>query len=387
MSGSSASARELRRTPLWARHVAAGAKMVPFAGWEMPVQYSGLVDEHRAVRGAAGLFDVSHMGEIAVRGPGAAELLQHSLTNDVGRLRDGRAQYQLLLREGGGIVDDLLVYRRADGDYLLVVNAGGRDGDLLALQEAARGRSGVEVVDLSDDTALLALQGPAAAGILQPLASVALEPIAYYGHAPAGVAGRPALLSRTGYTGEDGFEIYLRAGDAEAVWDALVEAGSGSGLVPVGLGARDTLRLEAGMLLAGQDFDASVLPDEVGLGWAVRLDKGDFVGRPAVAAVRASGLRRHLVAFGLVEKGIARHGYPARLGGDGASGSSARPEGAVTSGTWSPSLERSIGLAFLASAEPFEAPAEGAPLLVEIRGRAVEGRVESKPFYRRPRRT
>jgi aminomethyltransferase len=356
--------------------------MVPFAGWEMPVQYSGLVDEHRAVRGTAGLFDVSHMGELAVRGSGAEEFLQGLLSNDVTRLRDGRAQYQLLLREDGGILDDLLLYRLALGDYLLVVNAGAREDDWSWIAERARGRTGVEVVDRSEETALLALQGPAAVAVLQPISTLAstraLDALAYYSHAPGTVAGRDALVSRTGYTGEDGFELYLAPQDAEAVWDALLEQGQAADVRPVGLGARDTLRLEAGMLLAGQDFDASIVPDEVGLEWAVKLDKGDFVGRGGVEARRREGIRRRLVGFVLEGRGIARAGYPARL-----SAGTIEAAGPVTSGTWSPTLEQAIGLARLEAAAPLDRPATGERIEVEVRGRNVEGRVHKPPFYRR----
>jgi aminomethyltransferase len=380
MSRDSASATELRRTPLWARHVAAGARMVPFAGWDMPVQYGGLIEEHRAVRGAAGLFDVSHMGEIAVRGPGAGAFLQGLLTNDLTRLRDGRAQYNLLLREDGGILDDLLAYRLGDGDYLLVVNAGPRESDRDWIVEHARGRGDVQIVDRSDDTALLALQGPAAAGILQPLASTALETIGYYGHARGAVAGRPALISRTGYTGEDGFEVFLAPADAEAVWDSLLDRGVAAGVQPIGLGARDTLRLEAGMRLSGQDFDTASAPFEVGLDWAVKPDKGDFLGSRALASRRAAGIRRRLVGFGMEGRGIARTGYPVRLESPGADA-----RGVVTSGTWSPTLERAIGLARLESPAPLGEPAAGEPVSVEVRGRPVAGRVEATPFYRRPR--
>jgi aminomethyltransferase len=385
MSPDSASATELRRTPLWSRHVAAGARMVPFAGWEMPVQYSGLIEEHRAVRGAAGLFDVSHMGEFAVRGTGAEAFLQGLLSNDVRRLRDGRAQYQLLLRDDGGILDDLLVYRRAAGDYLLVVNAGAREADWAWIADRARGLGTVDVTDRSDGTALVALQGPAAAAVLQPLTDLGLDGIGYYGHAPGSVVGRSALVSRTGYTGEDGFELYLDPEDAVPVWDALLEQGAAAGLRLVGLGARDTLRLEAGMLLAGQDFDAAVAPHEVGLDWAVKLDKGEFVGRAALEQRRLAGIRRRLVGFGMEGKGIARAGYPARLAAAPAETAAAVPSGVVTSGTWSPTFERAIGLARLEAAAPFEQPAPGDVVQIEVRGREVAARVEKLPFYRRPR--
>ena len=381
MSPASASATELRRTPLWARHVAAGARMVPFAGWDMPVQYAGLIEEHRAVRGAAGLFDVSHMGEISVRGAGAGSFLQGLLTNDLARLKDGRAQYNLLLQTDGGILDDLLAYRFADGDYLLVVNAGPRETDWAWIAEHARGRRDVEVADRSDEVALLALQGPAAVDILRPLTPVSLEGIGYYGHARGAVAGRSALVSRTGYTGEDGFELYLDPADAPAVWDVLLESGAAAGVQPIGLGARDTLRLEAGMRLSGQDFDTASAPFEVGLDWAVKPEKGEFVGSAALAERRSAGIRRRLLGFGVEGRGIARTGYPVRLE---APESSAR--GAVTSGTWSPTLERAIGLARFEAPAPFAEPAPGEPMSVEVRGRAVAGRIESTPFYRRTRR-
>ncbi|HEX5758481.1 MAG TPA: glycine cleavage system aminomethyltransferase GcvT [Thermoanaerobaculia bacterium] len=363
---------ELARTPLHECHREAGARLVEFAGWEMPVQYAGVIEEHRAVRQAAGLFDVSHMGEIAVRGPGAEALLQRLTPNDVGKLAPGRAHYSGLLTERGTYVDDLLVYRLAADELLVVVNASNAARDLDWMRARAGGEE-AEVVDVSDRYALLALQGPRALAILQPLATPDLAPLRYYGFARGTVAGRPAILSRTGYTGEDGFELYLAPEDAPEVWRRLLAAGRGGGLVPAGLGARDTLRLEAGMALYGHEIDDTTTPFEAGLDWVVKLDKGDFVGRDALAAQRREGIRRKLAGFEIEGRGIARQGH-AVVDGSG-------PVGVVTSGTWSPTFEKALGMAYV----PVELAAPGARLAVDVRGRALPAAVVGLPFYRRPR--
>lgn len=367
----------LRRTPLYETHRAAGARLVPFAGWEMPVQYAGVIDEHRAVRTAAGLFDVSHMGEIRVRGGGAEAFLQHLTPNDVGKLSDGRAHYSGLLTERGTYLDDLLIYRLAADDFLVVVNAANRERDVAWVREraaeaaAAAANTDFEVADVSDDYALLALQGPRALSILAPLTATDLGAIRYYGFASGDVAGVPALLSRTGYTGEDGFELYVAPGDAAGLWERLLAAGSGDGLVPAGLGARDTLRLEAAMALYGHELDEETTPYEAGLGWVVKLDKGDFVGRDALAAQRDGGIGRRLIGFEVKGRGIAREGHAVRAGGEAV--------GRVTSGTWSPTLEKAVGMAYVPPglAEP------GRELTIEVRGKEIAAAVVELPFYRR----
>jgi aminomethyltransferase len=360
----------LARTPLYAAHLAAGARMVPFAGWEMPVQYrGGIIEEHRAVRTHAGVFDVSHMGEVELLGPGALALVQRLVTNDVERLAPAQALYSPMCTPEGGIIDDLLVYRMGDR-LMLVVNAANTAEDLAWIR--AHAGADVRVVDRTMETALLALQGPRAQDILARLTPVALGALRYYWFREGiEVAGRKALVSRTGYTGEDGFEIFCDARDAVHLWDALLEAGRPSGLRPAGLGARDTLRLEAGYLLHGSDIDKTTTPLEAGLGWTVKFGKGEFIGREALEAQRDEGITRRLIGFALHEKAIARHGFPIRR--DGAQ------IGQVTSGSFGPTVEKSIGLGYVPpqDAEP------GRPLAVEIRGRAVGGAVTRLPFYRR----
>jgi aminomethyltransferase len=376
----------LRRTPLYDRHRAAGGKLVPFAGWEMPVQYEGVIEEHRAVRTAAGLFDVSHMGELRVVGPDAEAFLQHLTPNDVAKLEEGRAHYSALLTESGTYLDDLLVYRIAAEEFLVVVNAANTESDFRWTADRAReareeGRE-VEVEDVSERYALLALQGPLAVEILQPLAAVAqarrsdpaeLDAIGYYRFARGEVAGAPAILSRTGYTGEDGFELYLDPEDAPRVWDRLLEAGRDRGLVPAGLGARDTLRLEAGMALYGHEIDAGTTPWEADLGWTVKPDKGEFIGRGALLAQKAAGVERRLVGFEVRGRGIAREGHPVLHDG--------REVGRVTSGTWSPTFEKALGMALVpaALAEP------GTAVEIEVRGRRLPAEVVKLPFYQRRR--
>lgn len=359
----------LERTPLYEKHRQAGARLVDFAGWEMPVQYAGVIEEHRAVRTAAGLFDVSHMGEIHVHGPGALAFLQHLTPNDVAKLQPGRIHYSGLLTERGTYVDDLLVYQLGEGDYLLVVNASNRAADLDWIR--AQPHPGCTIDDVSADYALLALQGPRATEILTPLTATDLAAIRYYRFAQGEVCGAPALISRTGYTGEDGFELYLAPADAPRIWDALLETGAGTGLVPAGLGARDTLRLEAGMALYGHEIDLATTPLEAGLDWVVKLDKGEFLGRPTLLAQRASGLGRKLVGFELADRGIARQGYPVWHG--------TTELGPVASGSWSPTLEKSIGTTYV----PPELAAPGTALEIEVRRRKIPAKIVALPFYRR----
>jgi aminomethyltransferase len=364
-------AESLKRTPLYAAHVALGARMVPFGGWEMPVQYSGIMEEHRAVRTCAGLFDVSHMGEIDLAGPGALPLVQRLVTNDVGRLAVGQALYTPMCTDVAGIIDDLLVYRMGDDHLMLVVNAANTAEDLAWIRDHAA--ADTRIADRTADTALLAFQGPRAQEILQRLTATPLSEIRYFCFTPgADVAGRAVLVSRTGYTGEDGFELYVDARHAVHLWSAILEAGRGSGALPAGLGARDTLRLEAGLLLHGSDMDQTVTPMEVGLAWTVKLSKGEFCGAPVLRRQKAQGVSRRLVGFALRERTIARHGFPIRQDGE--------TVGRVTSGTFGPTVGRSIGLGLVSvgHVEP------GDPLAVEIRGRGIEGTIAKLPFYTRP---
>ena len=362
----------MRKTPLNALHRESGAKMVPFGGWDMPVEYSGLIGEHMAVRKAAGLFDVSHMGEFEVVGPGALAFLQRVTANDVAKIVDGQAQYSALPLPNGAPVDDVIVYRRAAERYLLVVNAGNIDKDFRWLQEQRP--EGCELANRSQAYALLALQGPRAQEILQPMTALDLSTLRYYHFADAEVASYQVTVSRTGYTGEDGFEIFLEPTLAEAFWKRLLDAGRDKGLLPCGLGARDTLRLEARMCLYGMDMDETTTLVEAGLGWIVSLDeaKGDYPGRAVLAEQKKKGPPRKLAGFEVTGRGIARHGYPVLV-------HDARV-GEVTSGTYAPYLQKNIGLCYL----PAGLSAVGTELAVDIRERKVAARVVATPFYKRP---
>ncbi len=360
---------QLKRTPLYEEHLRLEAKLVPFAGYLMPIQYpAGIRAEHEAVRTRAGLFDVSHMGEFRVRGPDALALVSRVTTNDPATLAPGRAQYSAMCLPDGGIVDDLLVYRLGEEDFRLVVNAANIAKDWAHLEGHAEGLE-AELEDESETVALLALQGPRAESVLAPLASVPLERIGFYAFAEAAVDGVPALISRTGYTGEDGFELYAPAGDAPRLWRRLHEAGAEAGLAPAGLGARDTLRLEMGYALYGNDIDEKTTPLEAGLGWLVKLEKGDFVGRDALRTQKERGVPRRLSGFRLTERGFPRPGYAVTFRGEEA--------GEVRSGTVSPSLGEGIGTVYL---PPDAAP--GDPLSVRIRDREVAGEAARPPFYR-----
>ncbi len=363
----------VHRSPLADRHQALGAKMTTFGGWEMPLQYAGILEEHRAVRERAGLFDLSHMGELFVEGPEAGQALSAALVSEPPRLAIGRAQYSMICAPNGGILDDLIVYRLAEERFLVVANAGNAPlvSDLLA-RRIASFRAILD--DRSLATALCAVQGPRAVDIVGRVTDLDLAAIRYYGIAEGSVAGIPALVARTGYTGEDGFEIFVETGRAGELWDALWAAGQADGLAPIGLGARDTLRLEAGMPLYGNDLDPTVNPYEANLGRVVRLEKpGDFVGREALERVAEAGPARLLVGLTMTGRGIARHGYPVYAGD--------RATGVVTSGTQSPTLGRAIAMAFVAptDAEP------GTIVDVEIRAARVAAEVVPLPFYRRPR--
>jgi aminomethyltransferase len=364
---------DLRKTPLNAVHRESGARMVPFGGWDMPVEYSGLIAEHNAVRTAAGLFDVSHMGQFEVEGEGALAFLQRTTANNVAKLVDGQAQYSALPMPSGCPVDDIIVYRRSERRFLVVVNAANVEKDWNWL--LAQKPSGCGLHNLSDEFALLALQGPKAEAILQGLTPIDLKQVAFYHFAEGAVNGAPAIVARTGYTGEDGFEVFVAPDGAPALWRRIAEAGKPHGLLPAGLGARDTLRLEARMMLYGNDMDETTTLIEAGLGWIVSLDevKGDFNGRGVLAEQKAKGAPRKLVGFEMVERGIPRHGYPVHLGDE--------RQGAVTSGTYAPFLQKSIGLCYL----PSSRAAVGTELAVEIRGRRTAARVVATPFYKRPR--
>jgi aminomethyltransferase len=358
----------LRKTPLNEAHKALGGRMVDFGGWELPVQYSGILDEHEAVRTRVGVFDVSHMGELTVRGPQALELLQRSTCNDVAKLEDGRAHYNGLLYPTGGFVDDILIYQLAADDYFVVVNASNTDKDYEWLAEQAK-TFDVEVKNVSADYAQLAVQGPDAERVLQPMTDVQLASLKYYRFAQGTVDGAPSIVSRTGYTGEDGFEVYLAPEHAPRLLQKLVDAG----VKPCGLGARDTLRLEAKMALYGNDIDHTTTPIEADLGWIVKVEKGDFAGRDVLQREKAEGPRRKLVGFEMVDRGIARHGYPVVNGSE--------EVGVVTSGTHSPTLKKAIGLAYL----PLDQSAQGTEFTVLIRGKETRARVIPTPFYKRAR--
>jgi aminomethyltransferase len=355
----SAAPNTLRRTSLYERHRAAGARLVPFAGWEMPVQYAGIREEHIAVRRDAGVFDVSHMGQIETRGPDALELLQRVLSNDLRRLPEGGAQYSVLCREDGGVLDDLFTYRLAERRYLTVTNAANHEKDLGWIASHAEGLD-VDVIDRLRDFAMLAVQGPRARALIRPLADGSLPPRMHC--CERAIAGVPMLVCGTGYTGEDGVELLLDAGDAPAVWDALLAAGA----TPAGLGARDTLRLEVGFHLYGNDLSESRGPIEAGLGWCCKEETG-FIGAQAVATARANGTPERLVAFLIEGSGIARHGNPVLGGGE------------VTSGTFSPCLQKGIGMAYVRT----ESSEPGTRIEIDVRGTVRAATVERKPLYRK----
>ncbi|MHB8718840.1 MAG: glycine cleavage system aminomethyltransferase GcvT [Candidatus Dormibacteria bacterium] len=366
-----------RHTPLYDRHVAAGARLVEFAGFDMPLQYSGIRDEHIAVRQRAGLFDVSHMGEVLVRGAGAEAFVQRLVSNDVSRLRDGGLLYAVMCNPEGGIVDDVIVWRHSQNDWMIVVNAATREKDVAHLRAIAGGT--VDLDDVSDDVALLAVQGPRAVDVLEPIVELAggaslrqLAPFTSSGLSIGGVTGTGLLqISRTGYTGEDGFEIYIDASRAGRAWDAIVEAGAAHGLLPAGLGARDTLRLEAGLRLYGQDMDESTDPYSVGLGWTVKLDKGDFVGAERLRVLREAPPRRFL-GLTLPSRAIARHGQPVLQGG--------RAIGEVTSGTMGITVGAPVATASVEAG--FDRDGD---ISVDIRGTPAPAQVVPLPFYKRPR--
>jgi aminomethyltransferase len=366
-------AKALQYTPLHERHRDLGARLVEFGGWEMPVQYSSIIEEHRAVRQRAGLFDVCHMGEFRIQGADALALLQYLVPNDVSKLAINQALYTQICLPNAGTIDDLLIYRLGEQEYMTVVNAGTMPKDWIWFSEYAASYTSVDIVNESYETGLLALQGPYAESILQPFASsTQLSDIAYYHARPGTVAGIDCLISRTGYTGEDGFELYTRADQVGALWDAILEAGRPEGLLPAGLGARDTLRLEAGYCLYGHELREDITPLEAGLGWTVKLNKGaDFIGRQALMDEKQDGLRRKLVGLMLRERGVPRAGYVIMR--------TSEPVGEVTSGTMSPTLNQAAALGFVIP----DLSTPGTMLEVEIRGKPVAAEVVELPFYKR----
>jgi aminomethyltransferase len=357
----------LKRTPLYERHRAAGAKFVAFGGWEMPVQYTSILEEHKAVRTAVGLFDVSHMGEIEIRGPRALEVVQRLTTNDASKLEAFQVQYSTLCYPHGGIVDDLTVYRMGPEHFFLCVNAANIDKDFAWILEQAHGDA--DITNTSAQIAQLALQGRQAQATLQPLCEIPLDSMRYYWSAEGRVQGIDALISRTGYTGEDGFEIYCPAAQGPELWSSLMEAGAPYGIKPIGLGARDTLRLEMGYALYGNDITAETTPLQAGLGWIVKLNKGDFIGREALVKERAEGIPRRLVGLEMIDRGVARAHYRILVDHE--------VVGEMTSGTVSPSLHQGIGLGYVRTAYA----KVGTPLQIDIRGKPAQARVASTPFY------
>lgn len=361
---------QLKKTPLYEVYKD-GAKMVDFGGWEMPVQFSGIKQEHEAVRTKAGLFDVSHMGEIMLSGQGALELIQKLTTNDASKLKTGATQYTIMCNEDGGTIDDLLVYRTGEQTYLLVVNASNIDKDFAWIKQHASGQVSVE--NISDQTALLALQGPLAEQVLQRLTTTDLSEISFFKFQQeveiAGVKG--CLVSRTGYTGEDGFEIYFSAEDGPKLWKAILEEGKPEGVLPCGLGARDTLRFEAKLPLYGQELSETITPIEAGLGFAVKPDKGEFIGREVLALQKKEGAPRKLVGLEMIDRGIPRTHYPVYRGEE--------KIGEVTTGTQSPTLKKNIGLALIQT----EYAQIGEEVEVEIRRKKLKAKIIKTPFYKR----
>lgn len=362
----------MKKTTLNSAHHKLGGKMIEFVGWELPVQYSGVSEEHMAVRTTGGFFDVSHMGEVYFRGPQALAAVQHITSNNAAKLTPGKIQYSGLMTSRGTFVDDLLVYMMSETEYMLVVNAANREKDVAYMKQTCQGFD-VTITDESDEITQIAIQGPQAENLLAQFTKTDLSPIVYYSFVMGQVDGIDSIISRTGYTGEDGFEIYFRATPetASALLLKLVEAGKALGMIPAGLGARDSLRLEASMCLYGNDIDDQHTVLEAGLGWILKLQKGDFVAREALEKQKAEGLTRKLVGFEMIDRGIARHGYPVFIGD--------KQVGDVTSGTQTPYLKKAIGMAYL----PIEHSEPGQRFDVEIRGKKVAAQVIPMPFYKR----
>lgn len=363
--------KELKKTPLYEVHKRSGARMVEFGGWLMPVQYSGIKEEHLAVRSSAGIFDVSHMGEFEVSGSDALAFLQHLTPNDVSRIEVASAQYNALLNDKAGIIDDIFVYRLEDNRYLLCVNASNTEKDWRWLKENAQSFS-VELEDISAKTALLAVQGPKSSTIIEKVAGKKIAQIKRLGVTYGEIRGAKAIFARTGYTGEDGFEIFFDTSKAEEIWEILLEAGKEHNLVPAGLGARDTLRLEMGYPLHGNDIDEAHTPFESNIGWICKLDKGDFVGRAVLIKQKSEGVKEKLTGAVLSDKGVPRHGYEVLS-------SSGEKIGIVTSGTMSPSLAEGIALVRLRS----EYAEEGREIYIQVREKKRKAVIKKPPFYKR----
>lgn len=363
----------VRQTPLYETHIKYGGRMVEFGGWSLPVQYSGIKEEHQGVRSKAGLFDVSHMGEVIVKGPDALQFLQKLVTNDVSRLANNQVQYTPMCYANGGTVDDLLIYKFDEQEYLLVINAANIEKDVAWMLNNSQ-EFNVELINISDKTAQLALQGPLAACILEKLTEISLNELKYYWFMPSViVAGKKVLVSRTGYTGEDGFEIYCQPDEAASIWEALMEVGKPLGLLPAGLGCRDTLRFEACFPLYGHELSADISPLEAGLVPFVKLNKGHFNGSDVLKEQQANGVMRKIVGFALTERGVARAQYPVLLDGC--------PIGVVTTGSYSPTLDKNLGLALIKA----EHGKLGKNIEIEIRGKKVLAEIIAKPFYRMPK--
>lgn len=362
---------ELKRTPLFPVYEKYGAKTIDFGGWDLPVQFSSIKEEHEAVRNAAGLFDVSHMGEVTVTGPDALAFVQKITTNDASKLSDNQAQYTIMCYENGGTVDDLLVYKKSDEDYLLVINASNIDKDVAWMQEHVEGD--VQVQNISPDVAQIALQGPRSEEVLRKLTDTDLSQIGFFRFLPdVQLAGMTALVSRSGYTGEDGFEIYCSTEDVVSLWDKILEAGKDEGVLPCGLGARDTLRFEAKLPLYGQELSKDISPLEAGVGFAVKVDKeADFIGKAALKQQKEQGVSRKLVGIEMIDRGIPRTHYPVYVGEE--------LVGEVTTGTQSPTLKTNVGLALIKSEF---AVMEGV-VDVEIRGKRLKAKIVKTPFYKR----
>lgn len=366
---------ELKRTALAERHEELGARMVDFAGWYMPVQYSGIVDEHKTVRSAAGLFDLGHMGQVDVRGPDALSFLQYIASNDVSTLGAGEAQYSMLLYPDGGVVDDIIIYRRpVKPGYFVVINAANHDKDVAWMQQHAAERSDLDVTieDLSDSLGMIALQGPKSEAIVAKLSARDLSDQEYFTARVAEIAGMEMLAGRTGYTGEDGWEFYCNQEHTVDLWNVLLDAGQSEGIKPIGLGARDTLRLEARMPLYGNEISAEINPLVAGLGWVIKMKKGDFIGRDALAKIREAGINQKTVGFKMVERGgVPRSHYDIQVDGE--------VVGFVTSGTSSPTLGMNIGLGIVDKS----VAGVGKPLDIIIRNKPVRAEQMKMPFYKR----
>lgn len=365
---------ELKQTPLFEEYQKHGAKTIDFGGWDLPVQFSSIKEEHEAVRTKVGLFDVSHMGEIEVKGKDSLAYLQKMMTNDVSLLKNGATQYTAMCYENGGTVDDLLIYKKSDEHYLLVVNASNTEKDFNWLNEHIFGE--VEVVNISDDIGQVAIQGPLAEAVLQKLTNTNLSDIKNFKFQDdVEIAGKKTLVSRTGYTGEDGFEVYCQAEDTAAIWNAILEAGEPEGILPCGLGARDTLRFEANLVLYGQELSPDITPIEAGIGFAVKPNKEvDFIGKSVLKQQKEEGASRKLVGIEMIDKGIPRHGYGVYIGEE--------QVGEVTTGTQSPTLQKNIGLVLIKS----EHAELGTDVEVQVRKKRLKAKVVATPFYKRPKK-